>query len=230
MVFHGLLGEATGVDLEQVVCTVLGTFDESALIAAFGEVASRHAILRTRFGQDESGRPIQEVLETVEIPVERLDLTDLDSSERAQRFDTALRDDRARGIDLGHAPAMRLLIVSWSEDEHRVVWTFHHALLDGRSFPLVLREVFAFADAAAAGQELDLPVPRPYREYIEFLRGLDLDAAAVYWRGYLAGFTAPTSLVIDRATIDDELSTSVQGVSERRLSLETTTALREFAA
>ena len=230
MLFHGLLGEATGVDLEQVVCTVVGTFDETALIAAFGEVASRHAILRTRFSHDNGGRPAQEVVETVQIPVERLDLTDVDSSERSQRFDTALRVDRARGIDLGHAPAMRLLIVNWSSNEHRVVWTFHHALLDGRSFPLVLREVFGFADAAATGRVLDLPVPRPYREYIEFLRGLDLDSAETYWRSYLAGFTAPTSLVIDRPATDDGLSTAVQGVSERRLSLETTTALREFAA
>ena len=93
---------------------------------------------------------------------------------------------------------MRLLIVNWSSNEHRVVWTFHHALLDGRSFPLVLREVFGFYDAAATGRVLDLPVPRPYREYIEFLRGLDLDSAEAYWRGYLAGFTAPTPLVIDR--------------------------------
>ena len=72
---------------------------------------------------------------------------------------------------------MRLTIVDWSENEHRVVWTFHHALLDGRSFPLVLREVFAFQDAAEAGEALDLPGPRPYREYIEFLLELDLTSA-----------------------------------------------------
>src|SRR5262249_51787718 len=110
MVFHGLLGEATGVDLEQIVCTVLGNFDENALIAAFGEVASRHPILRTRFRHDDDGRPTQEVLETVDIPVERLDLTGLDSSERSRQFETALLADRARGIDLADAPAMRLLI------------------------------------------------------------------------------------------------------------------------
>src|SRR5262249_30183024 len=158
-----------------------------ALIAAFGEVASRHAILRTRFSHDDGGRPVQEVLETVEIPVERLDLTDLEAPERSQRFDAVLLADRARGIDLAHAPAMRLLIVSSSPNEHRVVWTFHHALLDGRSFPLVLREVFELS--VAGGQGLDVPVPRPYREYIEFLRGLDLDSAEAYWRTYLAGFT-----------------------------------------
>ena len=231
MLFHGLLGEATGVDVEQIVCTIRGAFDEEALVAAFHEVASRHAILRTRFCDDGgSGRPVQEVVETVEIPVGRLDLTHVESSDRLLQFDTALGLDRARGIGLGRAPAMRLLIVDWCENEHRVVWTFHHALLDGRSFPLVLREVFAFYDAVDMEQVLDLPVPRPYREYIEFLRRLDLASAESYWRSYLSGFTAPTPLVIDHAAADDGRPTDLQGISERRLSLETTTALREFAA
>ena len=229
MLFHGLLGDATGIDVEQIVCTIRGTFDEEAVVAAFHEVASRHAIMRTRFGHDDAGRPVQEVVENVEIPVERLDLTRVESSDRPSQFQTALGLDRTRGIDLGHAPAMRLMIVDWLADEHRVVWTFHHALLDGRSFPVVLREVFAFYDAAITGQVLDLPAPRPYREYIEFLRQLDLAPAEAYWRSHLSGFTAPTPLVVDRPATDGGPPV-IQGVSERRLSLETTAALREFAA
>ena len=229
MLFHALLGEATGVDLEQIVCSIRGDFAEKAFVAAFHHVASRHAILRTRFSCDGAGRPAQEVLESVEIRVGRLDLRSVEPSDRSRHFDQALRLDRARGVDLRYAPAMRLLVVNWSSDEHRVVWTFHHALLDGRSFPLVLREVLAFYDAAAEGRTLDLPLPRPYREYIEFLRGLDLGAAEAYWRRCLKGFTAPTPLVIDRDSADEGGATAIQGVSERRLSRETTTALRTFA-
>ena len=59
MLFHSLLREATGVDLEQIVCTVRGPFDEHAFVAAFHEVATRHAILRTRFSHDGVGRPVQ---------------------------------------------------------------------------------------------------------------------------------------------------------------------------
>jgi amino acid adenylation domain-containing protein/non-ribosomal peptide synthase protein (TIGR01720 family) len=230
MLFHGLLGESTGIDVEQIVCSVSGAFDEEAFIAAFHEAASRHEILRTRFRLDDDGRPVQEVVEAVEIPVERLDLAHAEPSDRPHRFETALRSDRARGVDLERAPAMRLTIVEWCEDEHRVVWTFHHALLDGRSFPLVLHEVLAFYEASITGHELELPLPRPYREYIEFLRGLDLASAELYWRQHLAGFTAPTPLVVGRAVVDEELTTAIQGVCEQRLSAETTSALRACAA
>jgi amino acid adenylation domain-containing protein/non-ribosomal peptide synthase protein (TIGR01720 family) len=224
MVFHGLLGEGTGVDLEQVVCSIAGTFDETAFVAAFHEVAGRHPILRTRFNYEAVDRPVQEVVGAVERPVERLDLSGIGPADRASRFDEALRVDRARGIDLRRAPCMRLLVVDCGPDEHRVVWTFHHALLDGRSFALVLRDVFAFYDGGATR-----PAPRAYREYIEFLRELDLASAESYWRGRLAGFTAPTPIVVDDAATEQR-ETDIQGVSEQRLPREQTTALREFAA
>jgi amino acid adenylation domain-containing protein/non-ribosomal peptide synthase protein (TIGR01720 family) len=230
MLFHRLLGEGTGVDLEQIVCHIVAPFDEEGFVGAFHEVAARHAILRTRFNYDGDHRPAQEVLEAVEIPVERLDLTGVLPSARASRFDEALRLDRARGIDLERAPCMRLTVVDCGSDEHRVLWTFHHALLDGRSFPLVLREVFALYDGAAAGRVPALRSPRPYREYIEFLRGLDLGSAERYWRDRLAGFTTPTPLVIDRAAIDEHRTGDIQGVCERRLSRQQTAALRELAA
>ena len=91
-------------------------------------------------------------------------------------------------------------MVDWGAEEHRIVWTFHHALLDGRSFPLVLREVFALYGAAAPGARptcRSASVPRVHR----VRRGLDLAAAEAYWRTYLSGFTAPTPLVIDRPAV-----------------------------
>jgi Condensation domain len=79
MLFHGLLGEGTGVDLEQIVCSIRGGFDEEAFVSAFQEVAARHAILRTRFIYEGLERPAQEVVEAVEIPVEQLDLTGVEA-------------------------------------------------------------------------------------------------------------------------------------------------------
>ena len=230
MLFHGLLGETSGVDLEQIVCTIRGPFDRAALRTAFRKVANRHPILRTRFAYDDAGRPVQEVLESVEIPYELIDLSSAEPPYRPRRLEETLALDRARGVDLERAPAMRLTLVDEGADEHHVIWTFHHALLDGRSFPLVLREVFSFYYAAVQGRELELPVPRPYREYVEFVSALDLTAAEVYWRRRLSGFSAPTPLGIDRATPGTEPLGAVQGVSERRLPLETTATLRRFAA
>ena len=119
----------------------------------------------------------------------------------------------------GSAPAMRLMIVDWGANEHRVVWTFHHALLDGRSFPLVLREVFAFYDAAARGERSTCRCR--VRTASTSSSSADSISAPPRRTGarYLAGFTAPTPLVIDRAATDDGRRPPIQGVSEQRLSL-----------
>jgi hypothetical protein len=98
MLFHALHGEATGVDLEQIVCSIRGAFDAEAFVAVFHGISSRHAILRTRFPFNWHGRSAQEVVETVRIPVERLDLSGTPSAEQSARFDEALRLDRARGL------------------------------------------------------------------------------------------------------------------------------------
>jgi hypothetical protein len=41
------------------------------------------------------------------------------------------------------------------------------------------------------GGDTELPLPRPYRDRIEWLRTLDHDSAKAYWQGVLSGFRAP---------------------------------------
>ena len=229
MLFHALLGAGSGVDHEQVVITVRGTFDPELFEAAFHAVVTRHAILRSRFRYEGLDRPVQEVLEVALTPVERHDLTGFDPERRAARFEDILRADRASPLDLFRAPVMRLGIVDYGPDEYRVLWTAHHALLDGAAGAIVLREMFEIYDAARTRRPPSLGPSRPYRDYIEFLRGLDLASAESYWRDRLGGFTRPTPIVIDRAVPDEGRTTDIQGVFERRLSCEQTTALRQFA-
>ena len=64
--------------------------------------------------------------------------------------------------------------------------TNHHIVIDGWSLPILLREIFA----SYYGQRL--PAPAPYRSFVTWLAGRDLDAAHAAWREVLAGFDTPT--------------------------------------
>jgi amino acid adenylation domain-containing protein len=172
---------------------------------------------------------VQDVIERVEIPVERSDWRALAEAERQQRFQALLDQDRARGFDLGQAPLMRLAFVRIAEREHWVLWTFHHALLDGRAYSLVLREVFAFYEAFSRGADADLPLPRPYRDYIEWRRKLDDDSTRPYWRSVLSGFQAPTPLVVTLDREPEHVTGRIWGAHEIRLSAALTNALKERA-
>lgn len=229
MLFHAVSGGDPGVDIEQVVATLHEPLDEAQFVRAWQRVVGRHPILRSRFRWELVAQPVQDVIERVEIPVERSDWRALAEAERQHRFQALLDQDRARGFDLGQAPLMRLAFVRIAEREHWVLWTFHHALLDGRAYSLVLREVFAFYEAFSRDADADLPLPRPYRDYIEWRRKLDDDSTRPYWRSVLSGFQAPTPLV---ATLDREpehVTGRIWGAHEARLSAALTNALKERA-
>jgi NRPS condensation-like uncharacterized protein len=58
-------------------------------------------------------------------------------------MEALLGDDRKQGFDLRVAPLVRFTVVKPDARGTRLVWTFHHILLDGRSIPLVLEDAFA---------------------------------------------------------------------------------------
>jgi hypothetical protein len=92
-----------------------------------------------------------------------------------------VESERARGVRLDQAPLMRATLVRTGEDRHRLIWSFHHILLEGWSAALVLGEAFTRYEAARRGEILELPARRPYRDYILWLQR-DLGRAEAFWR------------------------------------------------
>jgi amino acid adenylation domain-containing protein len=229
MFFHAVSGGDSGVDIEQVVATLHEPLDEARFLRAWQRMAERHPILRTRFRWEGVTGPVQDVIDRVQIPVEQFDWCALTEPRRHRRFQVLLDHDRALGFDIGQAPLMRLALVRATEREHWVLWTIHHILLDGHSSFLLLQEVFAFYEAFLRDEDVDLPLPRPYRDYIEWLRKLDYDSAKAYWQGLLSGFCAPTPLVVARDRKAIELAGRVWRTHEIRLSASLTAALRKRA-
>ncbi|HEY0806933.1 MAG TPA: condensation domain-containing protein, partial [Pseudonocardiaceae bacterium] len=182
MVFHGLSQSDQGVYFEQVSFVLDGVTDPAALAAAWQHVVDNTPVLRSRIAWHGVPEPLQVVQEHVMLPVTHVGPVDLD---------TLLARDRVEGIDLGQAPLMRVTIARLSATEVRVLWTFHHVLLDGWSVFAVLSDVFT----AYAGRAL--PQRRPFRDYLHWLAGQDMPAAETHWRQVLDGFASPTRLPYD---------------------------------
>jgi len=225
MLFHHLLGTHPGADLEQIVVTMPEELDLPAFQRAWQVVVGRHPVLRTSFRWEGLDAPLQDVHATVEPPWELHDLRGLLPAEQSQRVETWLVADRAQGFDLRRAPLLRLALFRTAEQEHRFVWSFPHILLDGRSFPLVLGEVFTCYDAFRRGDEPSLPHRRPYRDHIEWLRRQDFSRAAGFWRRLLDGLSGPTPL----PSVPGDGEQHGRGEVGMSLSQALTTALTAFA-
>jgi len=189
MLFHNLYHPEEDVYVVQFRFTLAGPLSPPALEDAWNRVLAQHPALRTSFHWEKIQAPSQVVHRKVTLPVELHDLRGREAD--LERF---LADDRARGFDLTKAPLMRLAVLRTGAEEHVLVWTHHHLLLDGWSVGLVVGQVLALYEAAVRSDSADLKRARPFRDYIAWLRRQDLAAAERFWRGELAGFIAPTPL------------------------------------
>ncbi|MEH2051407.1 amino acid adenylation domain-containing protein [Nostoc sp.] len=229
ILFHTLYAPNSGVYLNQTLCTLHGNLNVSAFEQAWQQVLERHSILRTAFVWEGIKEPIQVVYQYVKLPFTQYDWQELSVQKQQERLDTFLETDRKKGFELGKAPLVRLTLIRLAVDTYQFVWSHHHLLLDGWSWPLVLQEVTAFYEAYRLGQDLHLQLPRPYRDYIAWLQQQKLSQAEVFWRQMLIGFKAPTPLVFSRIT--DKFVSQVEsyGYDEIKLSETVTTALKSLA-
>src|SRR5262249_53595916 len=126
--------------------------------------------------------------------------------------------ERAAVCDLAHQPAFRAVLIRVAPDRHRLVLTNHHILLDGWSMPILLQEIFA------GYRNRRLPAVAPYRGFLTWLAGRDVDAARAAWREVLQGFDTPTLI-----GPSDRLGLGRRAVASFRVPEDTTRALGELA-
>ncbi|PHP85691.1 hypothetical protein CFB52_030480 [Burkholderia sp. AU18528] len=188
MLHHSRLDPASGVYVEQFSCVLHGSLDLERFRGAWETVVHRHDTLKTLFIRLHEEQPLQVVRHTVGLPFEVIDWRDRAADEQAKRFEQLLASDRARGFDFSVAPLMRVTLIQLGHERHRFLWTYHHAILDGWSMPLLLGEVFQRYSRP------DTPLPaiaRDYRDYVAWLRTRDGDGSLDYWRDLLRGYRTP---------------------------------------
>ncbi len=227
MYFHSLYAPGSGVYVEQVSGTLRGILNVDAFQRAWQRVVDRHTILRTGFTGQAFKEPVQAVYRNVLLPMEQVDWRADPSHVQAGRLAQQALADREAGFDLAKPPLMRLRLIRLDDDAHRFIWTYHHILLDGWSMPLLFQEVMALYGAFSRGEDPKLDPPRPFRDYIVWLRRQDTEAAERFWRQTLEGFVAPTPFVVDTPPNDQEMAG--YGEAEIYLSKVTTDTLKALA-
>jgi amino acid adenylation domain-containing protein len=194
MLFHAQLDPAAPVYVVQLWTPLSGPLDEGAFHDAWTWAVARHPALRTGFVSEGLPRPMQIVRNDARLPWTVVDWRGLDAAEVEARRAALLADDRARPFNLAAPPLIRLTLARLADDEHVLFWTLHHLVLDGWSHTRVLGEVLARYSAGTAHEP---PAPRPYRDFVAWLRARDQAAAETFWRAALDGVTEPTPLGID---------------------------------
>jgi amino acid adenylation domain-containing protein len=168
-----------------------GPLDVGALGSAMDALLARHEILRTRL-VDLQGRPCQVIDAPCEPELSTVDLTGVPAAEREAAWRRLASEEAARPFVLDQGPLLRTLLLRLADDCHVLVLTVHHAVFDGWSCTVLLRELATLYEAAEAGRPASLvELPVQFADYAVWerdrLQGTVLDDLVEYWLQTLGG-------------------------------------------
>jgi amino acid adenylation domain-containing protein len=198
LLFHSLYSPGSGTYGEQVSCRIERGLDVEAFKRSWQSLVDRHSILRTSFLWEGLAQPQQVVHKDVKVVWKEEDWRHLTAVEHSECVQAYLAKDREVDFEFSRAPLMRLTLLRTGEDTYYFIWSSHHILLDGWCRQQLFEEVFVHYEVYRRGKEIELACPRPYRDYIAWLKQQDLKRAEDFWRSELRGFTSPTVLPGDR--------------------------------
>lgn len=166
-----------------------GQLDVQALRDALDEVVERHESLRTRF--DVRGTVwSQTVSSEGRWPLKVIDAS-TDPSPRA-RLLRLVQDEGDLPFDLAEGPPVRGTLVRTAPEEHTLVLTMHHIVVDPWSYGIIVREVSELHNARVHGRTPALPPAESH--YSRFAAAQDrrwregeLEHNRAYWRRLLDG-------------------------------------------
>ena len=189
--------EAGCAYIESASIRLGGPLDVEAMRGALGAVVARHDALRATFGADGETQRIHPAMD-VDVPLE--DFRDVPPAEREDRVEAWVRRVVRRPFDLVAGPLFRFALGAVGDDEHVLLFSFHHAALDGWSAGTVWKDLGELYAAAVDGRAPRLaPLPdhgAVVREQVAAVRADD--AAQAYWRAQFADGVPVLELPTDR--------------------------------
>lgn len=174
---------------EQVSIRITGAVSLPALSDSLSEIGRRHRVLTSRFAIKD-GVPCQQPCE-FEFDPPLINLEALPVEARNGEASRLLSDEALGPFDLQAGPLARMLLVSLADDEHLLLAAFHHAIFDGWSIKVLLRELAAVYAAVSNDIASHLPPSQfQYADYARWQRSwlddTEIQRQLAYWRRQLA--------------------------------------------
>ncbi|NNF16907.1 MAG: amino acid adenylation domain-containing protein [Gammaproteobacteria bacterium] len=235
VLFHTLESTVPGVYFDQFSCQLEPTTHLDALQRAWQALILRHDVLRTLFTWEKRDKPLQIVRQRVALPWQQLDWSDVAPDQLATRLNDWLRTDRERGFELDKAPLMRITIISLPSGCVRMIWSFHHLILDGWSVRLILSELQMLYDGHVRNRTVELPPTQKFRQLVDWQRSRDTREEQAYWQDYLRDYATPVFPNIASHCHDSDAAgprasgPEVSLMTEKQLDAATYNALQNLA-
>jgi amino acid adenylation domain-containing protein len=205
---------------------IVGALSAAGLRRALGTVVARHESLRTTF-RVAGNEPVQVIApaERAACGMPEIDLSGLGARAWAEAA-RLYGEESLRAFDLAAGPLLRATLLRLAAQEHLLILILHHAVSDGWSNGILVREL---TTAYEGGALPELPI-----QYADFavwqrrwLQGGVLEGQIAFWRQRLSGMPPALDLPSDRPR--PAVRSGRGSMRELSLGPEATARLKELA-
>ncbi|MBF0558173.1 MAG: amino acid adenylation domain-containing protein, partial [Nitrospirae bacterium] len=195
MLYHRISDDKSTAYLEQISFTIEGGLDISAFRKSWNELFKRHDIFRTIFVYKETEEPFQIVFRERAADFRFEDLSSYTRPEQEGYIERQKRMVFENGFDLSKDVLMQVTVLKVGDASFKLIWSYHHIVMDGWCLGIVLKELFESYKALRDGAAIQMSDAGQYGTYIRWLKSFDTKAAQAYWRNYLDGYERATTLI-----------------------------------
>ena len=194
---HGMLMESlrspqgAGFYIEQIVFTINEDLDINRFKAAWQKIILHHDILRLGFLWKNLDQPLQYVSPPGNTEIEINDWNAVSKAETDEFLAMFLKADRRLGFSLAKPPLFRIALIKNDRAKYTCVWSFHHAIADGRSMVSILKDLFLLY----RNPEMEPSPAGSFKNYIVWLNRKQIGSKTKdFWKNQLDGFSEPLHL------------------------------------
>ncbi|WP_420127102.1 non-ribosomal peptide synthase/polyketide synthase [Longimicrobium sp.] len=210
-----------------------GPLDPRVLERALQRIVARHESLRTTFPAVQ-GEPRQRIAPADEHGFALLDQDLAACADVESELRRLAAEELAAPFDLAVGPLVRARLVRIAADDHALMLTMHHAVSDGWSVGVLVRELEVLYPAFLRGEADPLPpLPVQYADFAVWHRRWAtspvMEAQAEYWTRTLAGAPELLEVPADRprparqdfggasvkVELDEALTAALKALSQR---------------
>ena len=179
-----------------------GALDDGALAGALTEIVRRHEVLRTVY-RAADGKPRGYVLPAAPLDLSEISLASVPQADRDRAARVEAEAEIRRPFDLTTGPMLRARLLALGPDDHVLLLTSHHIVIDAWTQGILNRELGLLYEAYREGGPSPLAeLPIQYSDFAAWQRawltGDVLARQLAYWKAQLEGAPSALDLPTDR--------------------------------
>jgi amino acid adenylation domain-containing protein len=179
---------------------ILGVLNEAVLEKSLHEVVRRQEILRSIF-LIENEKPVQVALPMFSFRLKIIELS-MCLADQAT-LEQIMNTERKQPFDLSKDLPFRAVLLRLTQNKHILILIAHQIVIDGESWPIIIRELGSVYQALKKGTQPALPaLSMQYADYAvwqrERLKGASYTLLNEFWRNKYQETIEPLQLPVDR--------------------------------